>query len=347
MKIYKYGGFLLLLCVLLVCISLYFDAFYNEQSIEVELKHPLKKEVFSQMIDDTMPIYELRFQKDHGAYQLIMTTGSSQFFDNQVLYSGVKVHETIKKGIVLGDEIVGQTFRHLDVLGEKYDFLGETYTIIGIEKASNNIYIPYREDLISNEWYRIEVKFHIRDIDLMPAKTEYIRTQILLHGGQIRTFVVNYEYPLFFKNMAYVILVVWLGFYLKYWFMKWIQTLRIWRDYYKDQKMRKELWTLIKIQRKTLFILFLRMMMMMGIIILGYYMVQEIHIPKRLIANNIMSVKSWYHLGTYYFEQLMLSVKYGFFNIRRDFIVMVGGVIFLFTHLSHTFEQIGKVKNEK
>lgn len=347
MKIYKYGGLVLLLSILLICVSFYFTSQYNEHVIEFELKSPLERDVFDKIVDAKIPVYELRFQKDFGANQLIMTTGSSQYFSDTQMHSGVGIIGSKDNGIVLGDKVAGEHFRHLNVLGEKYNFLGKEYEIIGIEEDSNNIYIPYDKSQLSSDWYRIDVRFHVKDIELIPAKYEYIRTQLHLNGGQIRTSVINYEYGLFFVNISLLFVVVWILFYVRHWFLKLVEVFKDLNGYYQDQKLRQRLWDIIVFKKKELLVLLIRLCMTALVIIAGYFVVKGIHIPKRLIANNIMSIKSWFDLGKFYFDHLAVSVKYGFFNIRRDFVISVFMTILLFVRLGHSFELIGKVNREK
>ena len=347
MKIYRYGGFVLLLSILLICVSFYFTEQYNENAIEFELKSPVNKVVFDKIIDEKIPVYELQFQKDYGSYQLIMTTGNSQYFSDNEMESGVRIIGSKDRGIVLGDDVAGEHFRHLDLLGETYEFLGKEYEIIGIEKDSTNIYIPYDDSLASDDWYRIDVKFHIKDIELIPGKYEYIRTQLILNNGQIRTSVMNYEYGLFFVNISLLLISVWILFYIRHWILKLMESFKELNGYYQDQKLRQRLWDIIVKKKRELLIFFFRIGVILMITAVGYFVIKGIHVPKRLVANNIMSVKSWYDLGKFYFDHLAVSIKYGFFNIRRDFVIAFFLTLLLFVRLSHSFELIGKVNREK
>ena len=347
MKIYKHGIFFLILAILFWCGYGFFSYNHNPHIISYELENVIKADFLEPIVDNETPIYELKYEKEFGDQTLIMTTGKSEVIKEIKLLEGINVNKNIPEGIVLGDEVAGNFYNHLDIIGEEYQLLDNTYYVVGIKKDSNEIIIPYNEALLSHEWFKKELSVYVNKIELIPAKIEYIRTQVHLQGGQIRSFVVNYEYALFFKNIALLLILVWLVMYFRYWFKRIVTNGRDIVFAYKESIHRKTWMTLIKENKKKLLKFAGIAAVLSAVLIIMIILGLKIEVPKRLIANNVLSVQSWYDLGAYYFEQLTVSFKYGFIEIRRDFIISFMLSMFMVIRLTHTYSlSLKAVKNE-
>lgn len=347
MRIYKHGIFFLILAILFWCGYGFFSYNHNPHIISYELENVIKADFLEKIVDNETPIYELKYEKEFGDQTLIMTTGKSEVIKEINLLDGINVNKNIPDGIVLGDEVAGNFYSHLDIIGEDYQLLDKTYYVIGIKKDSNEIIIPYNEALLSHEWFKKELFIYVNKLELIPAKIEYIRTQIHLQGGQIRSFVVNYEYALFFKNIAVLLIMVWLVMYFIYWFKRILIKGHDILFAFKESIQRKT-WIIIVKENKKMLLKFAGITAVLSavsaiFILLGL----QIEVPKRLIANNVLSIQSWYDLGAYYFEQMTISFKYGFIGIRRDFIISFMLAIFMVIRLTHTYSlSLKAVKNE-
>lgn len=347
MRIYKHGIFILILAILFWCGYGFFSYNHNPHIISYELENVIKADFLEKMVDSEMPVYELKYEREFGNQTLIMTTGKSEVIQELNLLSGSNVNKNIPNGIVLGDEVAGNYYNHLDIIGEEYHVLNHTYHVIGIKKDSNEIIIPYNEAFLSEEWFKKELFVYVKRIDLIPAKIEYIRTQIHLQGGLIRSFVVNYEYALFFKNIAMALILVWLVMYFKYWFKRILINGHDILFDFKEFIQRKS-WIIIVKENKKKLLKFAGITAVLSAVSVIFILLGlQIEVPKRLIANNILSIQSWYDLGVYYFEQLTVSFKYGFIEIRRDFIISFMLAIFIVIRLTHTYSlSLRAVKNE-
>ncbi|MBI9013574.1 MAG: hypothetical protein JEZ08_15180 [Clostridiales bacterium] len=346
MRIYKRGILFLIVSSLFMCISIYFSSIYNPNVISFELKNNIKTDFLDDLSNSELPVYELRYEKEYGEGTLIMTSGKVQYFADEKLYRGLHVSKDIKDGIVLGDEIVGLKFRHLDVLGEEYELLGNVYTVVGILEDSHDIMIPYNEKLLTQNWVKRLVSFHVKTQENIPAKQSYLRTQIVLNGGQIRTGVVNYEYALVFKNISIFIIFIWLIQYMIHWIKKIIDESKVFKQYFTEEKVRKLYRMIAKEKSRELLQIFVKIIIMMVVFTATIICLSKINIPKRLIANSIMSVESWYNLFKYYFDQVTISFRYGFISIRRDFIVWSLVSMLVSIRLFHTYRIDKQVSDE-
>lgn len=344
MKIYKVGLLVLVLVLIALSFMVYFKLAYNEHSITYDLKLPVSKSKLDKIINEDVPVYSLSYVSD-SQKSYIMTTGHQNQFESYDLVKGQMVNSHQDKGIVLGDEVVGRTYKHLDVLGETYEFDNKTYEIIGILDNSDLVIIPYDASKLDGKWTSIRLSFHVKHLEDIPAVHAYLTTQLNLAGSLIRTDVVAYEYSLFFKNLAIFITCLWLLSYIVY---RLVLTKDIFgkvKQVYEVDRVRLRWWQFVSKEKSPLIGLILQASAVLVLSMFLFYLAGGIHIPKRLLAANVMSVASWFAVFENAFDQLMISFDYGFLAIRRDFLMMAGLMIILTMRLKDSFK-IWQVKDE-
>jgi len=168
----------------------------------------------------------------------------------------------------------------------------------------------------------------------------------MLNGGRIRSSVVHYEYALAFKNLAVVLLVIWFLQYLFYCVKGFIKIAKVFYIYFKSERVRKLYRTIIYEKKNDVIDMMKRLFLSLCVIVFIIFLLGLIKIPKRLIATNVMSLKSWFNVLDLYLNQIVISFKYGFYNIRRDFLLMATLMTLVYTRFYHTYKD-KQVRHEK
>lgn len=188
---------------------------YNPGTVEFYIRENIPLKDYEKIREDNRDVvFGINNIMSYKGNKLIMTTGLDYLAKELKLSKGNFISDMNIKEAAIGDAAAEKIFRSSDVIGRQVQIFGEEYEVKGITKGSNEIYIPYSEELDSLTWQKRIVRCSISDKKRFYLKLENLQNQLDSLGVEILDVVSYREELNTYRNIAILATSYILAYYL-------------------------------------------------------------------------------------------------------------------------------------
>lgn len=333
---------LVLTIILFSMTARYFlENIYNSQAVEFHFNGKLSmmdlKKLDNSDYQNKIENITVNWTMPYQNQNLIMTTGFDFFTKDIPIIKGTFLKDINRNEVVIGDKVAGQYFTTLDVIGKNMNVLGNTYSIIGIIKNSNSIYIPYDDTLQGIGWQTKVVKVCFKYDEYFYLSIDKMRNQLKIIGLQIFDTVIYKEIMNGYMNLAILsLLYVLIGCCYKLIKQTINSVNKIKREYIKKMRVLE--------LKQYLIIHSVSILKTIGMCILSIILIQIIYkiigylyIPASVIPDNLFSLTSFLDIIQIKFQEYELHITNGVDGILFDtslinaaFAILLCGILSFF-----------------
>jgi hypothetical protein len=296
---------------------------YNPLGVEMHFRGDLSNEELLEITKRyNIQVYTINYETTYKESNLIMTTGNDTQLKYMDLAHGSFVFDINRNTVVIGDEIANKYFRTENVVGRKISILGHQYKIVGVIKNNNELYIPFKKELLGYDWGRKTVSLEVPDPNAFYLIVEKIDTELEALGIEIYDITVYREKIAMYLNVVILVLVYILSYF----------AVRIWKN------LRNNLTSLYlgyhevyRITEWHRYVINNRIAILKGtgrligfilIIILIFRLFISLSLPPAILPDNFFSIKSYLLVIEQKHKQLLTHLKNGFSSIVVDVIIL-------------------------
>lgn len=344
MGIKKRAIFIIIIISLLLSGHVYLKYKYNPMVVEMCFSGNLSRDDFQNLKEKhKLDGYSMNYEMSYKGHTLIMTTG----LDNQIrdinIIHGEYIFDVEKPEIVIGDKIADRYFDTEAPIGRDFSIFGKKYKIMGIEKNSDAIYIPFSEELIPQKWIEKRVNFIISPKRRFYVTIERVENQLSSMGINVIDKVIYKEKIYGYLNLIIILAVIILIKYL----VKLIKilinkVLDLWHKYKEVSRVLE--WYEYLFEKKVCLLIIITIAIAIIMLIFSIFkLMSYLWIPSSAVPSNLFSLMSYIDVFKLKYSEFCLHLKDGFSNIAIDIIFMN----FLFILVLIISAVAMKVKSEK
>ncbi len=319
MGIKKKVIFILAIILILTSAHVYLKSKYNPMVVEMLFNGDLMRKDIKSLVDKyDLEGYLLNYEINYKGHTLIMTSG----LDSQIMCMNIVHGENISDinmpQIVIGDKIADKYYNTEAPLGRKLCVWDREYKIIGIEKNSDIIYIPFNQELILKNWKKKRIKFIIPSKKGFYLTVENIENELGIAELSIIDKVIYKEKIYGYLNLLIILAAI---IVIKYSF-KLIKEMKngIVCLYNKYKEISRIInWNQFLLDRKVSLIKIITKAMSLVVLVFSMYKTMfYLWIPSTLIPDNFFSLMSYIKIFKLKYHIFSLHLREGFSSIGID-----------------------------
>lgn len=293
---------------------------YNPLGVELSIRGNVTEEVSNKIKEiSQVDSVTVNYLMPYGEHKLIMTTGMDRQLKSINVIYGQFISGLDKKVTVIGDKVADYYFRSEEVVGKNIIIYGEEYEVIGILKRSNNIYIPFSQELASLDWKTKKIMYTVKDKEPLYAAIEKVEGKLRnLRGIEVYDTIIYKEKIYGYTNLVIIVILYILVFYI-YKIYKHFkkETLQLFYEY-KRVRRNTEWYEFISTNLKDTAKAISKLIGML-ILILGIWKVKSyLFLADTIIPDNLFSSSSYLIVFMAKYNQFVLHLQNGFTDISID-----------------------------
>lgn len=297
---------------------------YNPMGVELSIRGNITEEV-SNKIKEISQVESVtaNYLMPYGEHKLIMTTGMDRQIKSINITHGQFISSLDKKVAVIGDKVADYFFRREEVVGKNIIIYGEEYEVIGILKRSNEIYVPFSQELTLLDWKTKNIKYAVKDKEPLYAAIEKVEGKLRnLRLIEVFDTIIYKEKIYGYMNLVILIIIYFLAFYAfriyKYLRKEALQLLHEYRELRRNTEwyrfIRANIKDIAKAVGKLTGIL---------VLILGIWKAKSyLFLADTIIPDNLFSPSSYLAVLKAKYNQFILHLQNGFTDISTDIILI-------------------------
>lgn len=322
---------------------------YNPMGVELSIRGNITDEISNKIkgisqIDSVIVNYWVPYSK----HKLIMTTGMDRQLKNINVTHGQFISSLDKKVAVIGDKVADSYFKTDEGVGKNIVIYGGEYEVIGVLKRSNDIYIPFNQELMSLDWKIKNIKYAVKDKEPLYAVIEKVEGK-LRNQREIEIYdTIIYKEKIYgYMNLVIVVIIYVLTFYI-YKIYKHFkkETLQLLYEY-KRVRRNTEWYRFVRANFKDTAKVVSKLIGML-ILILGIWKAKSyLFLADTIVPDNLFSPSSYLTVLKARYNQFMLHLQNGFTDISIDtiFINIVASLIIILIALIINRKVVKKEKH--
>ncbi|RKD31952.1 ABC transporter permease [Thermohalobacter berrensis] len=325
---------LIIIFIILILFSahLYLKDKYNPMAVEINYSGNLTINQCQKLKKKyKLNTFSINYERFYNGHTLIMTSGLDTQIRKIEIIHGQYLSDISELEAVIGDKVVQKYFKTQTPLGRSINILGKEFKIIGVEKNSNIIYIPFNDELLSNNWEKKRVIFNIPNSKEFYITIQKIENELKLIGINIIDKVIYKEKIYGYLNLLIILGIIILAKFLRKLIKRILdKILSLWYKYKKANRIVD--WNKYLLIKKTCLAKIIAEATIVIALILGIFKIMSyLKIPPSLLPDNFFSLTSYINIVKLKYNSISLHLQKGFSNITIDTIYINFIIILLFT----------------
>lgn len=340
-------GILAVILAFLLASYAYLLYSYNTETVEFDFIGQLSPEELQEIIQgSSIKAYVINFVMPYQGHRLIMTTGYDTLMENIQLSKGSWQLAIGAKQTILGDKAADKYFRNVNVIGNTMTIYERSYEVQGIVKNSDDIYIPYDEELKALNWQKKMVKCNFKKDKYFYLAIDTFRTKLNALGLDVYDSIIYKEIMYIYINLAIGIalcILLLLGMHLIKLDAREIKKLA---SGYLEEKRTSEWYAYIARNSRSIVKIFAVILAILLIMYCIIRLVKLMELPPSMVPDNLFSLSSYIKTIRLNFEKYLLHLRNG----SSDILIsskMINAILVLLIFFVLTIEVVKSVKVQK
>ena len=195
--------FFLIVALLLSAMSLiYIENIYSTKTIEIRFTDSLSEEQKDKIEELYGSIEMAIFYEKNGEYQVRMMSGDLRKFRYINMTKGEFFLKN--KGAVISENLVDKYLKSESVIGEEITYLNKKFTVRGVLKDDNYLYLGMDEEIIDDNWDCNYMSYLMPSEKYFEGKLSEIKNSLKSWGVEILSVKVYLELTYIFRNIIFL-----------------------------------------------------------------------------------------------------------------------------------------------